>query len=228
MNRPKVGAIIVGAGASSRMGGVDKIFAPLAGRPLVAHSLQAFQECPEVDRVVLVLGREATERGRALVAELGACKVVAVVAGGARRQDSVRQGLAAVGDCEWVVIHDAARPLVTVTLIRAGILAARDTGAAVCAIPCHDTLKRAEARRVVGTLERRGVWQAQTPQVFRLGLLLWAHDQVTEDVTDDAAMVEMVGADVVVYEGSPLNVKVTVPEDLALAEAILRLRAEGG
>lgn len=225
MNRANVGAVIVGAGSSVRMGGVDKIFAPLAGRPLIAYPIQAFQECSAVDRIVLVLGREAVERGRALVAEMGACKVVAVVAGGARRQDSVRRGLGAIGDCEWVVIHDAARPLVTARLIAAGIEAARQTGAAVCAVPCRDTLKQADARRVLATLERSGVWQAQTPQVFRLGLLLWAHEQVTQEVTDDAAMVEMVGGEVVLYEGSPLNLKVTVPEDLALAEAILRLRA---
>lgn len=219
------GAVIVGAGASERMRGVDKVFAPLAGRPLVLHSLLAFEQCPEVERVVLVLAREALEQGQALVAEAGLRKVSAVVAGGDRRQDSVRLGLQALGDCGYVAVHDAARPLLTPDLVSDGLEAAQRTGAAVCAVPCRDTVKQAEGRRVQRTLDRGSLWLVQTPQVFRLGLLLWAHEQVSDDVTDDAAMVEMVGGDVALYEGSPLNIKVTVPEDLLLAEALLQLRA---
>lgn len=224
MSAATAGAVIVGAGASERMRGVDKVFAPLAGRPLILHSLLAFDECPAIDRIVLVLARDAVERGRALVAESGLRKVAAVVAGGDRRQDSVRAGLTALGDCEVVAVHDAARPLVTPDLIAAGLEAVRRTGAAVCAVPSRDTVKQADGRKVQKTLDRGTLWLAQTPQVFRLGLLLWAHEQVTDDVTDDAAMVERVGGEVTVFDGSPLNLKVTVPDDLLLAEALLRLR----
>ncbi len=219
------GAVIVGAGASERMRGVDKVFVPLGGRPLILHSLLAFDECPAIDRIVLVLARDAVERGRALVAESGLRKVAAVGPGGDRRQDSVRAGLTALGDCEVVAVHDAARPLVTPDLIAAGLEAGRRTGAAVCAVPSRDTIKQADGRKVQKTLDRGTLWLVQTPQVFRLGLLLWAHEQVTDDVTDDAAMVERVGGDVTVFDGTPLNLKVTVPDDLLLAEALLRLRA---
>ncbi len=218
-----VGAIIVAAGSGARMQGIDKLFAPLAGRPLLARILAAFQECDAVQSIALVLSPANLDRGRGLVEAHGFDKVGGVCAGGPRRQDSVRLGLETLGPCEWVAVHDGARPLVTPELILRALEAARDTGAAVPAVPLADTVKEAGpdglARR---TLERSGLWAIQTPQVFRYDLLLRAHQEVTADVTDDAAMLEALGLPVKLFPGSRTNIKITTPEDLQLAEALLQ------
>jgi 2-C-methyl-D-erythritol 4-phosphate cytidylyltransferase len=206
------------------MGGPDKLFAPLGGRPLLAHTLAAFQDCPAVDRVVLVLAAESLAQGLALAEEEGFSKIRTVCPGGRRRQDSVREGLEVLGSCAWVVVHDGARPLVTPRLIEEGLAAAQETGAAVCALPAQDTVKRVDAQgRVLRTLDRRRLWLIQTPQVFRYDILRQAHKRSRRPATDDAALVERLGHRVQVYPGSPRNLKVTTPEDLALAEALLRV-----
>ena len=236
-----VGAIIVAAGGSTRMGpsthstgsgqagsgqAVDKLFALLGGQPLLLRALQPFQESPLVDRIVLVLSAANLERGRALADACGIGKLTAACEGGPRRQDSVRLGLEALGPCEWVLVHDGARPLVSAALIERGLAAARETGAAVPAIPLADTLKLAAPDGTVErTLDRSRLWAAQTPQVFRYDLLLRAHREVTAEVTDDAAMLEALGLPVRLYEGSPANIKVTTPDDLRLAEALLEAGA---
>jgi len=206
------------------MAGVDKLLAPLAGRPLLAHTLAAFQACPSVGRVALVMAGERLEEGRDLVRAHGFDKVAAVCEGGERRQDSVRAGLEALGRCEWAVVHDGARPLVTPRLIEDGLAAARETGAAICAVPVSDTIKQVSAAgEVERTVEREGLWLVQTPQVFRYDLLLEAHRRAARiEATDDAALVEAMGGRVRVYMGSPRNIKVTTPEDLALAEVLVR------
>jgi len=206
------------------MGGLDKLLAPLGGRPLLARTLAAFEECAAVDRVVLVVAMENLARGLALAEEEGLSKVRTVSPGGRRRQDSVREGLKALGGCDWVVVHDGARPLVTPQLIEAGLVAAQETGAAVCALPAQDTVKRVDEQgRVVRTLDRRRLWLIQTPQVFRYDILRDAHERSRQPATDDAALVERLGQEVRVYPGSPRNLKVTTPDDLALAEALLKL-----
>jgi 2-C-methyl-D-erythritol 4-phosphate cytidylyltransferase len=222
----RVGAVVVAAGSSRRMGGVDKVFAPLLGRPLVAYSLDALEACSMVDEVVLVLGAGSLEQGRGLVRDCGWRKVRHVCQGGARRQDSVRCGLAALSpDVRWVLIHDGARPCVTADIVERGLEAALETGAAVAAVPVADTIK------VVGpdgnvrqTPPRSELYAAQTPQVFRLDLLLRAYQASDADATDDAAVVERFGHRVRVFQGSPANLKVTTPDDLTLAEALLRAR----
>lgn len=220
--QPDVGAVIVAAGRGRRMAGVDKLLAPLAGRPLLAHTLAAFQACEAVQRVALVMAADRLEEGRELVRAHGLDKVAAVCAGGERRQDSVRAGLEALGACEWAVVHDGGRPLVTARLIEEGLAATRETGAAICAVPLSDTLKQVrESGEVERTLEREGLWLVQTPQIFRYDLLLEAHRRATVEATDDAALVEAIGGHVRVYMGSPRNIKVTTPEDLALAEALV-------
>jgi len=220
--RGLVGAIIVAAGGSSRMEGADKLFANLAGRPLLARTLQPFQDSPLVDRIVLVLSTANLERGRALAEESGVGKLAAACEGGPRRQDSVRLGLEALGPCEWVLVHDGARPLLSAELIERGLAAARETGAAVAAVPVADTVKQAAAAGTVErTLDRGRLWAAQTPQVFRYDLLLRAHREVTAEVTDDAAMLEALGLPVKLFEGSAANIKVTTSDDLRLAEALL-------
>ncbi|MDZ4278345.1 MAG: 2-C-methyl-D-erythritol 4-phosphate cytidylyltransferase, partial [Dehalococcoidia bacterium] len=139
-----------------------------------------------------------------------------------RRQDSVRAGLEALGPCQWVVVHDGARPLVTKELIERGLAEAQATGASCCALPVPDTVKEAdEAGDIARTLDRSRLWLAQTPQTFRYELLLKAHEQAAGAATDDAALVEALGVKVRLYEGSPRNLKVTTPEDLGIVRALL-------
>jgi 2-C-methyl-D-erythritol 4-phosphate cytidylyltransferase len=202
------------------MGGVDKLFAPLAGRPLLAHTLSAFQRCPRVQSIVLVASGENIERAAALVRDERLDKVAKIVAGGRRRQDSVRAGLQAIGACDWVLVHDGARPLVSPELIERAMETARETGAAAPVVPLVDTVKEvAEDGTVASTVDRSRLRAVQTPQAFRYDLLLRAHDEVTADVTDDAAMLETLGLPVKTFPGDRRNIKVTTPDDLALAEA---------
>ena len=226
---PNVGAVIVAAGQSTRTGDIDKIWAPVAGpdgrsRPLLAFAVDPFESSAAVNRLVLVVAETALERARSLVQAEGWKNVCAVVQGGSRRQDSVRAGLEALGDCVWVIVHDGARPLVTRTLIERGLESARETSAACCAVPAPDTVKEsADGERVERTLERSRLWLAQTPQVFRYDLLLEAHRNTTDEVTDDAALVEALGVDVQLFPGAARNMKVTTTEDLTLAKALLQL-----
>jgi 2-C-methyl-D-erythritol 4-phosphate cytidylyltransferase len=217
-----VGAVIVAAGSGTRMGGADKLFTKVAGRPLLAHAIAAFQECNAIDRIVLVMAPLNLKRGRELVEQHGFTKVSALTKGGERRQDSVRLGLEALGECDHVAVHDGARPLVSPYLIERGIEAARGTGAAVPAIPLADTVKEADADGIVlRTLDRSRLSAVQTPQIFHYDLLMRAHRKVRGDVTDDAAMVEALGEHVQLFEGERQNVKVTTVEDLRLVESVL-------
>ncbi len=222
------GAVIAAAGSSSRMGGVDKIFALLAGRAVLAHSVAAFESHPRVGAAVIVLHPDSVERGRELAREMGWGKVAAVVAGGGRRQDSVAAGLDALPPtCRWVLVHDGARPCVTGDVIDRGIDAAEQCGAAVAAAPVKDTIKVVDANGVVvETPDRAALWAVQTPQVFRLDLLRAAYAANDDDVTDDAGLVEKLGHAVKVFHGSYDNIKVTTPEDLDVAAALLRRAAE--
>jgi 2-C-methyl-D-erythritol 4-phosphate cytidylyltransferase len=221
-SQESVGAIVAAAGRSERMGGRDKLFAIVGGRPLLAHTISALDACRGVDRVVLVLAPENMERGRELVAEAGFSKVAAVCQGGERRQDSVRNGLEALASCQWVVVHDGARPLVTIELIERGLEAAKETGTAIAALPIGDTVKEVESPGLIRrTLARGRLWAAQTPQVFRYEILREAHQRAQGEATDDAALVEKLGYQVKVFEGSPRNIKVTTATDLALVEALL-------
>ena len=218
----KVGAIIAAAGTSNRMGGIDKVFAQLGGEPLLARIVTVFQNCPSVDQIVIVLARKSLAQGRKLVKEHSWPKVVAVCPGGSRRQDSVREGLRRLADCDWVVIHDGARPCVDADLVERGLIAARESGAAIAAVPVKDTIKIVSRRRFVQqTPARQSLWAAQTPQVFRYNLIAEAYRQVDSEVTDDAALLEQLGHKVEVYMGSYQNIKVTTPDDLAIAKVFL-------
>ncbi len=218
----KNGAVIVAAGRSNRMGGLNKVFVLLAGRPLVCHSLAAFEACSIVDTIVLVTAPECVDEAERAIRPFGFSKVSAICAGGGRRQDSVRAGLEQLGRVDLVAIHDAARPLVDQQLIVAGFAAAAETGAAVAAIPVVDTIKEADADgTVIRTLPRDRLWSVQTPQMFAFELLLEAHLRSPGDVTDDAMLVEAYGHRVKLFLGSPRNLKVTTPDDLLLAEALL-------
>ena len=207
------------------MAGVDKQFVSVGGRPLLWRCLEALQRCADIDAVALVLSERNLEAARAMASDNGWEKVTAVTTGGARRQDSVRRGLETLGRCEWVVVHDGARPFVDASMVARGLEAARETGAAVAAVPVKDTIKVADdGMNVIETPPRDRLWAVQTPQVFRRDVLAEAHRRVSEDVTDDAAMVERIGVRVKLFRGSYANLKVTTPEDVAMAGAILRGR----
>ena len=220
----QAGAVIVGAGSSQRLG-ADKVFLPLAGKPLLAWSVDVCQNCELLSQIVIVLNESNLDSGRNLVAERGWSKVVGVCLGGERRQDSVRQGLKELKRCDWVVIHDGARPFLTLDLIRDGLEAARGTGAATAAVPVKDTIKLGDDNEMVReTLHRQRLWAVQTPQVFRFDIITRAHGQVTDEVTDDATLAERLGYEVKLYMGSYQNIKITTPEDLALAEIAVKDR----
>ncbi len=221
--RQKVGAIIAAAGSSRRMGGVDKVFALLDGKPVLARVVDAFQRCNSIDQIVIVLSTQNLEKGRQLVAEQEWLKVSDVCAGGKRRQDSVAAGLRRLSNCDWVVIHDGSRPLVTVDLINRGLEAAKETAAVVAAVPVTDTIKLAGDDRIVHqTLPRQNLWAIQTPQVFSIKIITEAYSRANGDVTDDASLVEQLGYRVKIYMGSYDNIKITTPDDLALAEVLWR------
>ena len=220
-NQPKVGAVIVAAGKSQRMGGVDKMLALLGDKPVLARVIDVFQRCDSIDQIVVVLSQENLEPGQQLVAKGEWSKVSDVCPGGERRQDSVVAGLDRLSQCDRVVIHDGARPLVTVDLIEQGLEAAQETGAAVAAVPVTDTIKLAGDDLIVqGTPPRQNLWAVQTPQVFRFDMIAEAYRQTKYEVTDDARLVEQLGYKVKLYMGSYDNIKITTPNDLALAEVL--------
>jgi len=222
----KVGAVIVAAGRSARMGGVDKTFAPILGVPLVAHTLDRFESFPQVDEIALVLAEASLDRGRELVQQRGYRKVAHVCAGGQRRQDSVRNGLELLASCDWVLVHDGARPCFDEAMLQRGLDAAAEYGSAVAGMPVKDTIKLVSSDRMVSeTPDRSLLWAAQTPQVFRYDLLLEAHRNWTEDVTDDSAMMEALGHPVKMFLGAYENLKVTTADDLIVAEAFLKASA---
>jgi 2-C-methyl-D-erythritol 4-phosphate cytidylyltransferase len=214
-------AIIVAAGSGRRMGGSGpKVLLSLGGRPILARAAGAFLDHPRITRVVIAVADEESAR-RALGGDAGR---VRLVRGGERRQDSVWNGLEAVGEAEIVLVHDAARPLVEPALIDAVIDAAAGFGAAVPITPITATVKRFDGEGfVAATVPREDLGLAQTPQGFRASLLrrAFAAAPAGRRFTDDAALVEHLGVRVRVVAGSPRNIKITVPADLALAERLL-------
>ncbi len=224
-------AVIVAAGSSTRMGGVDKILAPLGELPVLAHTLYAFQDSPAVDDIVVVTRPDLLERVGALCQKYGFHKVSKVVAGGETRLESVRAGLREVPSQTTVAaIHDGARPLVSQEIIRRTVDKAVASGAAVPAVPIADTVKRAEGGWTAETVDRAALRAVQTPQVFEFGLIRAAVEKALEDgadLTDDCAAVERLGMKVALTEGSRENLKITTPLDLVLGEAILEARVRG-
>ena len=223
----KAAAIIVAAGEGKRMGGIEKLFTPIGGTPVLIRATRPFQQCKLIDQIVVVVSGQNENKCRRLITGKEWSKVSDVCIGGRRRQDSVAAGLELLRYCDWVVIHDGARPLVTVDLIERGLQAARETGAAVAAVDVKDTIKLVDANGIVSqTLSRQNLRAVQTPQVFRVDLLQLAHRRNYRNVTDDAAMVEKMGHKVKLYPGSYDNIKITTPDDLILAEVLLKQHEE--
>ncbi len=230
MTRPtKIVVILLGAGGSTRMNGVDKIVAPLLGRPLLEYSLLELTKADSISGIVIVAGETNVDSVRTLADRMPTDKIFAVCTGGSRRQDSVRAGLEHVGDATHVLVHDGARPLIDAALISRTVQAASDHEAAIAAVPVKDTIKIADKEMSVRkTVPREILWAVQTPQVFESDLLRSAHRSIETDVTDDASMVELLRRDVKIFMGSHENLKVTTPEDITMAEAILRSRSQVG
>lgn len=223
----KVGAIIVAAGESRRMGDVDKILTLLGDKPILAQVIGIFEACELIHQIVVVLSKANIGLGRDMAEEEGWSKVSGIYPGGPRRQDSVASGLKGLEGCQWVVIHDAARPLVTEQLIHRGLTWARATGAAVAAVPVTDTIKAVgEDMLVRETLPRSELWVVQTPQVFRFDIIARAYKEIKTEVTDDAQLVEKLGCPVKVYMGAYDNIKITTQGDLVIAEALWQERRE--
>lgn len=221
-----VGAVIVAAGPSTRMGGVDKIWTPVAGEPLLVWTIRAFEAAKEVAEIVVVVAPERLAEAQALVRQSQWGKVRAVVAGGRRRCDSVREGVKALSPgWEWVVIHDGARPLVTPAMIAAGLEAAQKSeGAAAAYEPAKETIKQVRDDAVVETPPRADLALLQTPQVFCRGLLahLEAACSPGDDPQNEAVSLLRQGVRVAVFASGHENVKVTTPDDLEIVEALLR------
>ncbi|HEU0116717.1 MAG TPA: 2-C-methyl-D-erythritol 4-phosphate cytidylyltransferase, partial [Thermomicrobiales bacterium] len=226
MSASPVAAVVVAGGRGERLGDPAKCLLPLAGRPMLAWSLDALEQAASVAHVVVVAGVHTRIAVEALVAGMAWPKVVAVVAGGERRQDSVAAGLAAVPTAAAVLVHDAARPLAEPAVFDRCAAAAIATGAAIAAVPVADTLKRVTAGRATATVDRAGLWAAQTPQGFRQDIVerLLPLIRGADTVTDEARLCESLGVPVAVVPGSPANLKVTLPDDVAVAAALLRAR----
>ncbi len=224
-------AVIVAAGMASRMEGIDKILAPLGELPVLVHTLGVFQDCPLVQEIVVVTREDLLVEVSRMCRDYGMDKVSKVVVGGAERIHSVRSGLQEVRpDTQLIAIHDGARPLVTLDILKQTILRAGETGAAAPAIPIVDTVKRAEGDMAVETVDRSALRAIQTPQVFQADLIRAAVQKALEDgesLTDDCAAVERLGMKVALTRGSRENLKITTPFDLLLGEAILEARGRG-
>jgi 2-C-methyl-D-erythritol 4-phosphate cytidylyltransferase len=219
-----VTAIVVSAGVGKRLG-QDKTFLDLGGRPVIAWSIVALQQSSSISEIIVVLHKTSLDAGRKLVAHNRWSKVHAVCEGGELRQDSVRNGLSAVSGCDAVLIHDGARPFLTDALIEDGIEAAAQTGAAAAAVEVKDTIKQVDDSGIVSqTLHRSRLRAVQTPQVFRLNVIRKAYELLSGEFTDDAAIVERAGYKVKLYTGDYNNIKITTPDDLALAEILARGR----
>lgn len=225
----KVSSIIAAAGSGRRFGGeVPKQFLDLGGRPVLSWSLGVFSQSPLVTEIIVVASSVDEERTAEVAERWVRGKPLKVVAGGATRQDSVRAGLQAVSSGnEWVAVHDAARPLVTLNLLEAVCLMAQEVGAAIPAVPVKDTVKEVyDDGLVVRTLDRSTLYLAQTPQVCRKSDLLSAYKVADEKdlrVTDEAGLLEAIGVPVGVVSSSSHNFKITTEDDLLLAEALVKI-----
>lgn len=221
--------LIIAAGKSTRMGSnVDKAFLSLENKPVLAYALEAYQNCPSIDAIIVVVRKDRLDSAKGLARLYGGSKIEAVIAGGNLRQDSVQCGLAALPEeAVLVSVHDGARPCVTPDLIEATIKVAKRSGAAVAAVRVTDTIKHAERGTTISnTVDRSKLWAVQTPQTFKLSLLKKAFAAVVEQnakVTDESAAVELLGEPVRLVPSSKLNMKITAPEDLPLAAACLRI-----
>ncbi|QIW78460.1 2-C-methyl-D-erythritol 4-phosphate cytidylyltransferase [Bacillus tequilensis] len=218
--------VIPAAGQGKRMkAGRNKLFIELKGDPVIIHTLRVFDSHRPCEKIILVINEQEREQFQQLLSDYPFQTAIELVAGGDERQHSVYKGLKAVKQEKIVLVHDGARPFIKHTQIDELIAEAEQTGAAILAVPVKDTIKRVQDLKVSETIERSSLWAVQTPQAFRLSLLMQAHAEAEHKGflgTDDASLVEqMAGGSVRVVEGSYTNIKLTTPDDLMSAEAIM-------
>ena len=221
------GAVIAAAGRGERFGRA-KQFVEIAGLPMLGWSIRAFAQMEEIAEIVVVTEQPLVSDAEELLVQLAPDRAARVVVGGATRQDSVRRGVRTLGErVEAILVHDGARPLVRPSTVRAGMQQVRPGRGAVLAAPVIDTIKEVDSAtlRVKSTLERKELWAAQTPQLAMLADFVRAYER-EEPATDDTTLLERVGVEVVVVPSRQANFKVTVPEDVALAEVVLRERLD--
>ena len=220
--------IIPAAGQGKRMGaGRNKLFLEIDGIPVFIHTLQVFEKDQNCSGVILVINNLEKKDFQASLKKFGIKKVVGFVTGGEERQYSVYHGVQAIKNDGIVLVHDGARPFLDVELINDLVEGAENYGASVLAVPVKDTVKKVIGNKVKETVERTSLWAIQTPQAFRMSLLRRAHEMAMKEGflgTDDASLVERLGHDVIIIEGSYDNIKLTTPEDLFFADAILHKR----
>jgi 2-C-methyl-D-erythritol 4-phosphate cytidylyltransferase len=222
-------AIVVAGGKGVRFGGDrPKQFLEVNGSPIIIHTLRQFERCREIGSVVVVLPAEETAGFQSLIEKFALQKVARVIAGGATRAQSVKQGLATIAEAEVVAVHDGVRPLVTPDEIDNVVKAAGESGAAILVARVADTIKEVRSDRVVSTLPRVNLRRALTPQCFRLDVLRRAYQQLEEfeaagiEVTDDSFLVERLGVNVTIIEGNSANIKITKEVDLVFAATVLK------
>lgn len=225
----KVCAIIMAAGSGKRMGGsVKKQFMKLNDREIIKITTGVFENCPQIDEIVAVTGKDEVEYVRELLGEFK--KISAVVVGGSERQYSVYNGLKAAQGCDIVLIHDGVRPFVTEKDIVRCIEKTKEVGACVLGVPAKDTIKLCDSDGVINsTPDRKLLWYAQTPQCFKYKLIMEAYKKSEEEQylgTDDASLLERMGAKVEMVMGSYDNIKITTPEDIVMGKAILDKKSE--
>ena len=227
---PCCSAVVVAAGSSTRMG-MDKLMLPLDEIPVIVHTLRAVQAAPSVGEIILVTREDLIVPMSQLCQDYAISKVTKVVRGGASRTQSVRLGTLEVsGDAQVIAIHDGARPFVSAEVIERAVAQAMETGAAAPAVPVKDTIKVAHDGVVESTPDRACLFAVQTPQVFESSLIKAALQKALDDgleLTDDCAAVERLGMKVALTRGDERNIKLTTPEDLAVAQAILELEGAG-
>lgn len=220
-------AIIVAAGSGTRFGaGQPKQFREILGKPLLIHTLEKFESCAAIDRIVLILSAFEIKNFRKTLDQYSIEKLFKIVAGGATRAESVLNGLRAIDGekIEIVAVHDGARPLVSGEEIEKTVEKAAETGAACLVAKVTDTIKEIADGKIVKTIDRSILRRALTPQCFRYEILRRAFDEneIGENVTDECFLVEKCGYEIAFVEGSPANIKVTLPEDFILAESLLK------
>ena len=225
--------IIPAAGQGKRMGaGKNKLLLTLEGVPILIHTLKVFEADTDCSGIILAINPSDEHQFQSLLKEYGIHKVSSLVTGGKERQDSVYNGLVAVNSMdEIVLVHDAARPFIKIETIHNLVDAASKDGGSIVAVPVKDTIKKAANSMVAETVERSSLWAVQTPQAFRVSVLLEAHNKAMREQfigTDESSLVERIPHPVSIIEGDYDNIKLTTPEDLYFAEAILRKRKESG
>ena len=223
-----VSAIIVAAGSSRRMG-FDKLLSRLGDKPVVAHSIERFEQCEKIDEVMLVVRSDQRAQFQKMVDAFGFRKVTRLVDGGPERHLSVWNGISHLAKaCQLVAVHDGARPLVTSDLISRSVTMAREFGAVALAAPIVETIKRADSgQSVTESVDRCGLWAMQTPQVFRFDWLLDAYKRIVDScrsVTDEVSALQEAGYPVRLLQSMDWNIKITFPRDLDLAEKLMNLR----